>query len=143
MPNYVNLLPRDRGGEPLQEFSAPVRAITSVIQDDNAVASSAISLHPNASSLEISAFGGQGVAIRWVGTGETASVSPRASVIASGAGANFDHHIPSGIVRRFAVPRESAGQMAGGQIGSVNGLYQRVARINAGITSSSMLLVQY
>lgn len=143
MANYINNIPRDKSGEALQEFPSPVRALASVVQVENAVVSSCISLTPNTVSLEVGAFGGQGAVIRWVSTAETATVVPRASVIASGLGANFDHWIPAGTYRRFGVPKESIGQMAGGQIGSVNGLYQRVAVINAGITASSVLLVQY
>jgi len=143
MANYVKNIPRDVGGEPLQDFPAPVRAITSVMMRENAVASSALALDPNASSIEVNAVGGQGIAIRWVAVTETPTVSPRASVVASGLGANFDHMIPPGTYRRFAIPKETQGQMAGGQIGSVNGLYQRVAQINAGPTAASVLIVQY
>jgi hypothetical protein len=142
MSNYVNKIPRDVTGEALQEFPAPVRA-KATYQTENNVASSVISLTPNTTSLEVGAFGGQGVVIRWVANTETASVAPRASVVASGAGANFDHWVPTGAYRRFAVPKETIGQMAGGQVGSVNGLYQRVALINAGATAASVLLVEY
>lgn len=142
MSNYVNKLPRDVTGEAMQEFPAPVKAITTNVTE-NAVVSSAISLAPNTSSLEVSAFGGQGAVIRWVPVTETAAVAPRASVVASGLGANFDHYIPTGVVRRFAVPKETMGMSTPGQVGSVNGLYQRLARINAGATASSILIVQY
>ena len=142
MANYVNKLPRDVTGVELQEFPAPVRA-QATYQRENAVASSVISLTPNTTSLEVGAFGGQGIVIRWVTTAETAAVAPRASVVASGLGANFDHWIPTGTYRKFAVPKESIGQVAGGQVGSVNGLYQRVAVINGGAVASSVLLVEY
>lgn len=143
MANYVNPIPIDRGGSPLQEFPAPVRAVASALLRENAAVSSAMLIDPNATSLEVSTFGGQGAVIRWVSLTETAAVSPRASVIASGLGANFDHHIPAGVVRKFAIPKETQGQMPVGQIGSVNGLYQRVATINAGPTAASVLMVQY
>jgi hypothetical protein len=142
MANYVNQIPHDKSGEGLQEFPPAVKAQITY-QRENAVVSSAISLHPMTSHVEFGAFGGQGIVIRWVPTTETAAVAPRASVVASGLGSNFDHWIPSGTYRKFAVPRESMGQMAGGQIGSVNGLYQRVAVINAGATASSVLAVEY
>lgn len=144
---YVNALPRDRSNEAMQDFPAPVRAITSVMMRENAVASSVMLLDPNATSVEVNAVGGQGIAIRWVTAGETPSVSPRASVIASGLGANFDHLIPAGTYRRFAIPKETGGVGPRGdvnnQIGSVYGLYQRLAQINAGTTASSVLIVQY
>jgi hypothetical protein len=69
-------------------------------------------------------------------------VAPRASVVASGAGANYDHFIPTGTVRRFVVPRETAGLTAG-NVGSINGLYNRVAYINAGPTAASVLYMEY
>lgn len=142
MANYVNKLPRDITGVEMQNLPPAVRAQTTY-QRENNIASSVISLNPNTSSLEVGAFGGQGIVIRWVPTTETAAVAPRASVVASGLGANFDHWIPSGEVRQFAVPKESIGQMAGGQIGSVNGLFQRIAVINAGAVASSFLGVEY
>ena len=143
MSNYVNPLPRDKGSEALQEFPPAVRAITSVMMRENAIASSVMLLDPNATSIEVNAVGGQGIAIRWVALTETPAQSPRASVIASGLGANFDHMIHPGEVRKFAIPKETQGQLAGGQIGSVNGLYQRLAQINAGTTAASVLIVQY
>ena len=142
MANYAKALPRDNGNVPMQEYPAPYPALVSW-QRENAVASSVISLNPNTQSLEVGAIGGQGLVIRWVPLTETASVAPRASVVASGLGANFDHFIPASTFRRFIVPKETQGQMAGGQIGSVNGLYQRVAWINAGPTASSILANEY
>lgn len=143
MANYVNPLPMDKGGSSLQEFPAPTIAKEQFIAD-NAVASSVISLHPDTSSLEVAALGGQGAVIRWVPTTETAAAAgSKASVVASGLGANFDHYIPAGVVRRFAVPRETQGNSGPAQIGSMFGLYQRVARINAGTTASSVLVVEF
>ena len=131
----------------MQEFPAPVRARASVMMRENAVASSVMLLDQNASHVEVNAVGGQGIAIRWVAATETPTVSPRASVIASGLGANFDHIIPADSYRRFAIPKETGGVGPGGianlGIGSVYGLYQRLAQINAGATASSVLVVQY
>lgn len=143
MANYVIPLPIDKNDTKLQEFPAAVKART-VFISDNGVASSVASLNPNTTSLEVSAFGGQGAVIRWVPLTETASVSPFASVVASGLGANFDHHIPEGTMRRFAVPKETQGQGLGNhQIGSTFGLYQRVARVNAGATASSVIIAEF
>lgn len=140
---YITPLPIDKNITPMQEFPSPVLSRTRV-NTDNAVASSVISLNPNTTSLEVSAFGGQGAVIRWIPLTETASVSPFASVVASGLGANFDHHIPAGEIRRFAVPKETQGRGTGNlQIGSTYGLYQRVARINAGTTAASVLVVEF
>ena len=144
----INSIPRDRANEALQEFPAPVRALASSMRE-NAVVSSALLMNPNATSLEIAAVANQGVAIRWVRATETPAPSSvfNASVIASGLGANFDHVIPAGTVRRFAIPKETGGVGPQGnvnnQLGSVYGLYQRVAIINAGTGASSVLIAEY
>ena|SRR3990167_3197636 len=143
MANYAKPIPLDKGNTPLQEFPAPYLALARV-NTDNAVASSAISLNPNTTIIEVGAFGGQGAVIRWVALTETPSVAPRASVVASGAGANFDHYVPPSAYRRFVVPKETQGLgTAPMQVGSTFGLYQRVARINAGITASSVLIAEF
>ena len=144
---YINPLPRDKTGTDLQEFAAPVRAVTSVMMIENDVVSSVLLLDQNASHVEVNAIGGQGIAIRWVRATETPTVSPRGSVIASGLGANFDHIVPPGTYRRFAIPKETGGIGPGGVanagVGSVYGLYHRLGHINAGTTASSVLIVQY
>ena len=135
--NYARNLARDTGGVPMQEFPAPFVSV-SRITSTNAVASSVISLNPNTTTLEVGTFGGQGAVLKWIPRTDLTS----ASVISSGAGANFDHFVPTTCVRRFVVPREVAGQPVG-QAGSVNGLYVRVAVINAGITASSVLISEF
>lgn len=139
--NYAKPIPRDNGGAPMAEWPAPVKANVRY-NKDNAVVSSVISLHPNTAQIEVGAVGGQGAVIRWIPLTETAGVTPFASVIASGGTENFDHFIPAGVNRQFVVPKETGGAPTG-QVGSVNGLYRRVAVINAGITASSVLLVEY
>lgn len=142
MANYGKPLPIDKAGNPMQNFPAPY---TSQVRynSTNAVASSVISLNPNTTEVEVSAFGGQGCVVRWIPTTETATVSPYASVISSGIGlSNFDHYIPAGVVRQFVVPKETGGAYAG-QAGSVNGLYQRLAYVNAGITAASVLVSEF
>ena len=144
MANYAQPVPIDKNNVPLQEFPAPVIALARV-NTDNAVASSAISLTPNTTVLEVGAFGGQGAVIRWVPTTENASIAgAKGSVVSSGTGANFDHYIPPSAYRRFVVPKETQGIGTGTlQIGSTFGLYQRVARINAGIVASSVLIAEF
>lgn len=141
---YITPLPIDKSGVNMQEFPSPVIAQEQYTAE-NGVASSVISLQPNTTSLEVTAFGGQGAAIRWIPITETAAAAgAKASVVASGLGANYDHIIPAGTYRRFAVPRETQGIGTGTlQVGSTYGLYQRVARINAGATASSVLVIEY
>jgi hypothetical protein len=140
--NYAKNLPRDTGGEPMQNFPAPFKAVNR-ITSENQVASSVITLHPDTTTLEVGAFGGQGAVIRWVPNTETAAAAgAKASVVASGAGANYDHYVPPSNYRRFVVPKETAGQPVG-QAGSVNGLYNRLAVINAGTTATSILIAEY
>lgn len=142
MANYAKSLARDVNGNEIQGHPAPYVSLASY-ERDNSIVSSIISLTPNSTIVEIGAYGGTGLAIRWVPLTETASVAPRGSVIASGLTANFDHTIPSGTIRRFIIPKETQGQLAGGQIGSVNGLYQRLAFINASSSGSSILASEF
>ncbi len=109
---------------------------------ENGLTSSVITLHPNTTSLEIGATSGQGVVIKWIPTTDVT----QASVISSGlALANFDHWIPAGTYRQFVVPKETAGTPlnAGAQLGSIAGLYQRVAWINKGAIASSIIANEY
>ncbi len=141
MTNYAKPLPRDNGGAAMQEYPAPIKAVTSVYYRDNLPSSSIITLDQNAAQVEVGAFGGQGAVIRWVPIGETPG-NFYTSVISSGLAANYDHWVPPSQYRKFVVPRETGGAPTGA-IGSVNGLYQRVAVSNAGVTASSILIVQY
>jgi hypothetical protein len=138
MANYAKGLPIDTNLNPLQEFPAPYLSQTRY-NTTNAATSSVISLQPNTTTVEVGSSGGQGAVIRWVPLTEIAGVGASASVIAAGTGINFDHYVPVNTYRRFVVPKETQGQMAGGQVGSVNGLYQRVAIINAGGASSVLV----
>ncbi len=139
--NYAKRLAVDAGGTPMQEYPSPFTS-NARYNTENGVASSAISMNPNTTKLEVGAFGGQGVKIRWVPIAETAAVSPFGSVISSGVGANFDHWVPPGTYRQFVVPKETGGSPTG-QAGSVNGLYQRVAVVSAGATASSIIASEF
>lgn len=142
MANWAKALPRDVGNEPMQQFPAPYPAVATYARD-NAVASSVISLNPNTTTIEVGALGGSGVVLRWVPVTETAAAAgAKASVVASGLGANFDHFVPPSTFRRFVVPKETGGS-TDGQAGSVYGLYQRVAWINASAAASSILASEF
>ena len=134
--NYAPNLPREKGGEPMQEYPSPKLALARVT-NENATASSVISVTHNTTALEIAAVGGT-AAMRWVTTGDT-----QASVVTiAGATANFDHVIPSGTMRRFVIPIESNPQT--GSVQGINreiGLYQRVAIKSIGI--ASVLLAEF
>lgn len=145
MANYAKSVPRDIGGATLDGYPAPYVSSVGQLRQrtDNATVSSVINLNPTTQTIEIASFGGQGAVIRWIPTTETAAVSPFASVISSGLTANFHHHIQPNTVRSFVIPKETQGQMAGGQVGSVNGLYQRLAWASAGATASSIVSVEF
>jgi hypothetical protein len=137
--NYAKGLPRDVGGAAMQEYPAPLKAVTSVFAKEALGVSSLIVLDQNASAIEVGA-GGVPVVIRWIATPDAAG-NFFASVISSGLGANYDHYIPSNSYRRFVIPKETGGAPVGA-VGSVNGLYQRVAIAASGPTGS-VLLTQY
>lgn len=142
MSNYAKKLARDVTGEAMQEYPAPFKTVASVYFRDNLPPSSVVSLSQDTTLLEVGSFGGQGTVIRWVPIGETPG-NFYTSVISSGLGANYDHWVPAGTYRKFMVPKETQGQIGAMQIGSVNGLYQRIAISNAGLTASSVLVTQY
>jgi hypothetical protein len=139
--NYAKALAIDESMNPLQNAASPVVALRTWTVE-NGVISSVINLHPNTTKLEVAAFGGQGVAIKWIPTTDTTS----ASVVSSGlAGANFDNFVPAGTYRTFVVPRETAGLPINPNVqkGSIFGLYQRLAWINKGGTASSIIANEY
>lgn len=145
MSNYAKILPRDAGGEPLQEFPTPYVALTRT-NKENASASSVFGLSHNTTVVEVAAIGGP-AAIKWIATSDTTASVYTSSTIAGAAGAqiNFDNIIGTGTVRRFVVPKESSNVAANSVVG-VNrreGLYQRIAVKSASDTTSSVLTTEY
>lgn len=136
--NYAVGVPIGNNSSDMQGYPAPLQAKAS--WGTTQLASSVINLTDRTTVLEVSAGGGQGIALRWVKTTETAGVSPAASVISSGIGvANFDHFVPSGQTRRFVVPVDpSIVVNTGSVMGSngQNGLFKRVAWITPAPVSS-------
>lgn len=128
--NNTKPLPRDKGGEALQEF--PVLALSqSRTTSENATTSSVITVSPNTASLEVAAIGAPAV-FKWIARGDTT-----ASVISAAGTANYDHVIQSGQTRKFAIPQEVAGASQGSVVG-INvqaGLYQRIAYKSIGVGS--------
>lgn len=119
------------GGAPMSEFPAALKA-KARYTSENGTASSVISVSHDTVQLEVAAVG-QAVGLRWIATSDT-----EASIITiAGATSNYDHVIPNGDVRRFAVPIETRGIAQGSMVGAnrLNGLYQRVAIKSTGIGS--------
>jgi hypothetical protein len=142
--NYSPKLPQDRAGAPMQEYPAPLKAKAQYVAAP--VASSVVSLTDNTTAVEIGAIGGGGILMRWVPVTETAAGAPFGSVIASGAGANYDHFIPANQYRRFVVPIDPLDTPAPQSVVGLNvqlGLYSRIAWINATATSSSVFGTEY
>lgn len=135
--NYSKNIPRDVGGAYMTANPVPVEAIQQF--GAGAGNSSVITFDDNATNLEVTALGtpgNSGIAIRWIPRTETAGVSPFASVIASAAGANYDHIVPNGVTRTFVIPREvgTINSVVGANI--QQGLFRRVAFVQANVAAS-------
>lgn len=133
--NYAKALPRDTGGAPMQDFP-PARVALATTALSTGV-SSMWTLNPNATLLEVAAPN-VGVALKWIAIGATQT----SVIVGTQATANFDHVIPQNMVRKFVIPQETMGQI-GGQVGSVHGLYQRVAVIPVTTAVSSVLATEF
>lgn len=122
---YVPALPIDSSGNPMQEYAIPKTAKFTSASIPPA-ASSVVTFGSNTTAIEITALNNS-LAIKW----------GSASVIASGATANFDHIIPVNTTRRFAIPQSVAG-VTSSIVGAnaLHGLYNTVAVI---ATTTSVL----
>jgi hypothetical protein len=134
--SYPKPLPVDQNRTPMQELPAPYVAKASYAPE-NSSASSVISVTHDTTTIEVAAVGGAAV-LKWI---PTSSTNP--SVISAAGTSNFDHVIPTGVVRRFVIPRESAniGPASVVGINRREGLYQRVAIKGVGV--SSILTTEY
>ena len=135
---YKNL-PRDKFDGIMQEFPAPFLS-KARYTNENATASSVISVSQDTTSIEITANGGAAI-MRWVATSDT-----QGSVVGiAGATANYDHVIAANTVRRFAIPIETMYQEPSSMVGAnrMNGLYQRVAIKTAGTGAASVLVSEF
>ena len=94
---YPNL-PITTGQHPMQEYVTHA-SVKAIYASENAAVSSVITLTPDTTVLEIAAIGGT-AGVRWVRTGDT-----QGSVVTA-AGGNAAFIVPSGTVRKFAVPIE-------------------------------------
>lgn len=137
--NPYPVLPRDKGGETMQEFPSTA-SVLAVYASENASASSVITLTPDTTILEIATIGVSptGAVMRYVRTADT-----QGSVISAAGTANFKHVIGNNTVRRFAVPIEGTYQAPSSMVGAniQNGLYRRVAIKSLGV--ASVLFTEY
>lgn len=136
MSNPYPAMPRDTGSQPMVEYPAAKLANARYASENSSV-SSVISVAHTTTMLEVAAVGGAAV-LRWIATSDT-----EASIISAATGANFDHVISSGTVRKFALPKERAGATPASVqgINRAEGLYQRVAIKSIGV--ASVLLTEY
>lgn len=142
MNQYAKRQAVDANGAPMVNLPSPFTAVARNA-NTNQAASSVITLTDNTTMVEVAAQGTGGAVVRWVPATETAGVSPFGSVIAAGAGLNFDHVVPTATVRRFVVPIENVVtqySVVGANV--QNGLYKRLAVISTGGTSS-VLVTEY
>lgn len=133
--NYSRALPKDRGSnEVMPGYPAAVTAVRT-LTTENATVSSVITLNDQTTMLEVTAVGSNAV-LKWI-----ASTDTQASVISAAGTANYDHVIPSGVMRQFVVPQERAGitSIAGANI--MNGCFQRLAYKSTG--TGSILSTEY
>lgn len=128
--SYPKPIPVDANKSPMQAYPPARVALQSFGRHDLST-SSVITFNDNATNLEITASGnvlaGSGVVIKWISTTDTT-----ASVIATGATANFDHAIPANVTRTFVIPREgnATASLVGANV--KEGLYRRVAWASSG-----------
>ncbi len=137
--DYAAGHPMGNNQYPIINAPAPYEAIAQYV-NENATASSVLSLSDNTTAIEIGT-GGTAAVMRWVSSSDT-----QASVVAiAGATANFDHLIPANTYRRFVLPIEVQNNSQGysSQVGQrvAFGLYGRVAVKTQGV--GSVLLSEF
>ena len=131
--SYARPIPVDRDGAKLQGFPTPTSTLGSVDRE-NASASSVTSLSVHTTVIEVAAVT-TAAGIRW-------AVNQETSVVTAVSGANFDHIITAGTVRKFVVPRRiQAPQPSAVGLNIQEGLFNGIATISTGI--GSVLLSQY
>lgn len=135
--NYAREIPHDKGGEGLNGYDPAYKA-NARYGTNNATVSSVITLNDNTTIVEVAAVGSP-VLVRWVPASETASVSPFASVIGTGASSNFDHTVSKDTVKQFVVPIETQGVQSIVGIGVQAGTFRRIAVSSGGAVSSILV----
>jgi len=133
--------PIAQNGEMMQEIPDPKPALARY--GASTQASSVITLTDDTTMIDIAVVGpqGTGLAVKWIPTTDT-----QASVVASGATANFDYAIPSPWRQRLAVPVEKTGASGSSSMVGVNlskGLYKRFAYIGTGAPMPSVFVAEH
>jgi len=139
MINPYPVLPHDKGNNVMQEFPAAT-SVLAMYASENSSTSSVISVTHDTTTIEIAAVGGPAV-MRWVSS--VVAFGAASSVISAAGTANFNHVIPTGTVRRFAIPieRQDTNPQSVQGVNRLNGLYNRVAIKSIGV--ASVLLTEY
>lgn len=120
MARYANNIPNDAAGNDIQGAAMLIPAIVRTTSE-NAVVSSVITVNDNTTDLEVSPIGVTAV-VKWITRSDTT-----ASVITAAGSENYDVVIPSGMVRRLVIPRETIGTSSIVGANIANGLYNRYA----------------
>ncbi len=133
---YPNL-PHDKGNNVMQNV-VPTASIKAIRVLEQGTISSVYSLTPDTTFIEIAALTVP-AAMRWVRTGDG-----EGSVVTIVAGANFEHIIPAGRFRQFAVPIEKMYQAPSSMVGAnvQNGLYTKVA-VKSLLAAGSVMLTEF
>lgn len=133
---YPNL-PHDKGNNVMQNVT-PTASIKAIRVLEQGTISSVYSLTPDTTFIEIAALIVP-AAMRWVRSGDG-----QGSVITVVTGANFEHIIPTGTVRQFAVPIESMYLAPSSMVGAnvQNGLYAKVA-VKSLLAAGSVMLTEF
>lgn len=142
--NYAKGKPMGNNNVPFFDSPPAIKAIATTVKDSATTTSSILILNQNTTAIEASPTGGP-MFIRWLSQSTVDSSVAGTSVIATGAGANFDHVIPAANVRRFVVPinSHSYAEAYGSAVGAnvANGLFTHVAY--SGTATSILTVTQY
>lgn len=140
--NYSKGIPMGDNNVPHFQSPPAVLALTTTVKDSATTTSSILVLGHNTTAIEVHANGGPAF-IKWLSQTNVDNSVAGTSVVATGAGANFDHVIPNAEVRRFVIPISvvptSAQSVQG--LNQLNGLFKNVAYI--GTATSVITINQY
>lgn len=139
--NYARGIPVGNNNVPFFESPPDVAAIATTARD-NGTTSSILVLNENTTGIEVAATGGTAF-IKWLTQSVVDSSVAGTSIVSAPSGANFDHVIGTGTVRRFVVPIATipVSQTSVQGANRLNGLYPNIAYKTAG--AASVAVTQY